>query len=133
MPDGYHFIALLEQEYRLLLPRGWSLNQPLELEQAIRYPWIDRLDCELRAAFLERLPALAEHASIQVDTEDLALSLVQHRQGATVMAVSDDIDLLSPAIDSHSLKGLVPETLRQRQLGLACRAELKDSVMTAFG
>ena len=34
VPDGYHFIALLEQEYRLLLPRGWSLNQPLELEQA---------------------------------------------------------------------------------------------------
>ena len=49
------------------------------------------------------------------------------------MAVSDDIDLLSPAVDSHSLKGLVPETLRHRHLGIACRAELKDSVMTAFG
>ena len=68
-----------------------------------------------------------------MDTEDLALSLVQHRQGATVMAVSDDIDLLSPAIDSHSLRGLVPETLRHRQLGLACRAELADSIIAAFG
>ena len=133
VPDGFHFIALLEQEYRLLLPRGWSLNQPRELEQATRYPWIDRLDCELRSAFLERLPDLADHASLQVDTEDLALSLVQHRQGATVMAVSDDLDLLSPAVDSHSLRGLVPEPLRHRQLGLACRAELKDSVMAAFG
>ncbi|WVM87826.1 hypothetical protein UMZ34_15370 [Halopseudomonas pachastrellae] len=32
------------------------------------------------------------------------------------MAVSDDIDLLSPTVDSHSLKGLVPETLRHRHL-----------------
>lgn len=133
VPEGYHFIALLEQEYRLLLPRGWSLSQPLALEQATHYPWIDRLDCELRSAFLERLPELADRASVQVDTEDLALSLVQHRQGATVMAVSDDIDLLAPTIDSHSLRGLVPEPLRHRQLGLACRVELKDSILTAFG
>ena len=110
-PKGYGFITLLEQEYQLLLPRGWPVSHPLDLNEALDYSWIDRLDCELRAAFI---------------------SQVQHRQGATVMAVSDDIDELIPAIQHFSLSGLIPEDLRLRQLGLAYSPGLEQTISHAF-
>tara|TARA_R110000737_G_scaffold217988_1_gene234315 strand:+ start:368 stop:1183 length:816 start_codon:yes stop_codon:yes gene_type:complete len=131
-PKGYGFITLLEQEYQLLLPRGWPVSHPLDLNEALDYSWIDRLDCELRAAFISHVPGLAERCTLQVDTEDLALSLVQHRQGATVMAVSDDIDELIPAIQHFSLSGLIPEDLRLRQLGLAYSPGLEQTISHAF-
>jgi len=70
---------------------------------------------------------------LKVDTEDLALSLVQHRQSVTVMAVSNDIDELVPALQHFTLSGLIPEQLRVRHLGLAYAPTLAEPVQTAFG
>lgn len=118
-PKGYHFVPLLDQEYRLLAPKAWPLGQPLSIEASLNYPWIDRLDCERRQQFLDRVPGLADHAQLKVDTEDLAISLVQHRQGITVLAVSDDIEDQLPDVQAHPLGDLIPDDYRIRQLGVA--------------
>ncbi|MEH6490880.1 LysR family transcriptional regulator [Halopseudomonas sp.] len=133
VPAGYRFVSLLDQQYHLLAPRGWPLPQPLALEAALDYPWIDRLDCEQRAALLSRLPQLSEHCLLQVDTEDLAMSLVQHQQGVTVMALSDDTEGLPADIQAHSLQGLVPAELLGRQLGVALREDIDAGVAQALG
>lgn len=118
-PKGYHFVPLLDQEYRLLAPKAWPLGQPLSIEASLSYPWIDRLDCEHRQQFLDRMPGLADHAQLKVDTEDLAISLVQHRQGITVIAVSDDIEDQLPEVQAYPLGDLIPDDYRFRQLGVA--------------
>tara|TARA_R110000868_G_scaffold6865_4_gene37990 strand:- start:5189 stop:6010 length:822 start_codon:yes stop_codon:yes gene_type:complete len=132
-PAGYRFVSLLDQQYHLLTPKGWPLSLPLTLEAALAYPWIDRLDCEQRGALLRLLPQLGQHSQMQVDTEDLALSLVQHKQGVTVMALSDDTDTLPDDIQHYSLQGLAPQPLLQRQLGVAVAATIGEEVELALG
>lgn len=131
-PKGYHFVPLLDQEYRLLAPKAWPLEQPLSIEASLNYPWIDRLDCERREQLLDRVPGLADHAQLKVDTEDLAISLVQHRQGITVLAVSDDFEDQLPEIQAYSLDGLIPHDYRFRQLGVAVAPACDTAVHQAL-
>lgn len=118
-PEGYRFTPLLDQEYRLLAPAAWPIAKPVRLEEVLNYPWIDRLDCELRDHFLDWVPMLAERTQLKVDTEDLAISLVRHRQGVTALAVSDDIEDQLPDVRSYPLGNVMPEPFRIRRLGVA--------------
>ncbi|GGX47137.1 LysR family transcriptional regulator [Saccharospirillum salsuginis] len=132
-PTEYRFIPLLDQEYRLLAPTAWPIAKPVRMEDVLVYPWIDRLDCELRDHFLDLVPMLAERTQLKVDTEDLAVSLVRHRQGVTAMAVSDDIEDQWPDLQCLPLGDVMPEPFRIRRLGVALHPKTDPDVARLLG
>jgi len=132
-PTDYRFIPLLDQEYRLLAPKAWPIAKPVRLDDVLVYPWIDRLDCELREHVLELIPRLVERTQIKVDTEDLAMSLVRHRQGVTAMAVSDDIEDQWLDVQSLPLGDILPEPFRVRRLGVALHPKADPEIVNILG
>jgi len=128
----HHYIPLLNQKYVLLAPDTWSLTMPLQAEELLHYPWIDRLDCEKRSILLDRFPQLEDVSAIKVKHEDLAISLVKAGVGLTIMAIDQQS---KPGIKRYSIDSLVGNKIDLvRTLGIqfsrSLPAKLREALCT---
>ncbi len=123
------FFPFMNHTYALLIPKGWKIPPPTDAHALLEYPWIDRIGCPNRSEFLKHFPQIEKLSTIQVESEDLALRLVQSKLGVTIMATGNET---IEGVEKVNVSLLNLDSYQFRQIGILARTTIPDAVRFAL-